>query len=134
MKTTRTLIFLAILGTTSFIIFSNEIFVHLSGKLAFAKEINSAADMKSKKKTDAVILLTTMRSGSSILGSIFDERHNVTYLYEPLFPFGESECGNDVKGNVTSLLLSAASCHFENFKALYQPTNRSDIWARYEFE
>ena len=134
MKTKRTLIFLAILVTASFIIFSNKISVHLPGKFAFAKKIISAVDMKSKKKTDAVILLTTMRSGSSILGSIFDQRHNVTYLYEPLFPFGESGCGNDVKGNVTSLLLSAASCHFENFKALYQPTNRFDTWARYEFE
>ena len=132
MKKKNFLILLACLVTVYSVIFFSRISDYLSDKLAIAKKINSAVDSKNKRKTDAVILLTTMRSGSSIVGSIFDQRYNVTYLYEPLFPFGESGCGNDIKNNVMSLLRSAATCHFENFKELYQPTNRDDTWARYE--
>jgi len=48
--------------------------------------------VKPAQKTDAVILLSMTRSGSSIVGSIFNERSNVLYLYEPLFPFGMQDC------------------------------------------
>jgi len=89
-------------------------------------KLNSSDYIHIKEKTDAVILLTTMRSGSSIVGSIFDERRNVTYLYEPLFPFGDSGCGDVVREKVLSLLHDASTCHFENFKALYEDSNRFD--------
>jgi len=82
-----------------------------------------------KQNTAAVILLTMMRSGSSIVGSIFDERENVTYLYEPLYPFGE-ECDNKSRDNALALLRHASTCHFENFKSLYDLTDRYDKWSR----
>ena len=89
--------------------------------------INPVKTATSRDKTDAVILLTMMRSGSSIVGSIFDERKSVTYLYEPLYPFGE-KCED--KDSALALLRHASTCHFEKFKALYEPTNRYDKWSR----
>ena len=93
------------------------------------KEISHYPLKPVKEKTDAVILLTTMRSGSSIVGSIFDERLNVTYLYEPLFPFGDSGCGDEVRKDAVALLYHASTCHFEKFKGLYEPRKRFDRWA-----
>ena len=39
-----------------------------------------------------VILFTQMRSGSSIVGTMSSQRTNVSYFYEPLFPFDERPC------------------------------------------
>ena len=58
----------------------------------------------SKRKIDVVILLTMMRSGSSIVGSIFNERVNVTYLYEPFFPFGKQECNEKTRQSLLKVL------------------------------
>jgi len=52
------------------------------------KQTAEPAEHSRKEEVDAVILLSMTRSGSSIAGSLFNERVNVTYLYEPLFPFG----------------------------------------------
>ena len=82
------------------------------------------------EKTDVVILLTMMRSGSSILGSIFNERVNVTYLYEPLFPFGEQECDEKTRQSSLEVLRNVSSCHFENLRLLYQSSTRKDIYAK----
>ena len=82
------------------------------------------------EKTDVVILLTMMRSGSSILGSIFNERVNVTYLYEPLFPFGAQECDEKTRQSSLEVLRNVSSCHFENLQLLYQSSTRDDISAK----
>ena len=131
------LMFLAVIVAISSMHLWNRMSDYFCNKLASRKRIISSVSLNFKeknkeKKTDAIILLATRRSGSSIVGSIFNERHNVTFLYEPLFPFGKSGCGNDVEDNATSLLRSAATCHFENFKALYQPFKRDDAYSRFD--
>jgi len=95
-------------------------------------EINSLESTKLvATKTDAVILLTMMRSGSSIVGTIFDERENVTYLYEPLFPFGEKMiCESNTRKSALAVLRHASTCKYEKLPALYQPSDRNDIHAK----
>ena len=82
------------------------------------------------KKTDVVILLTMMRSGSSIVGSIFNERVNVTYLYEPLFPFGKQQCDEKTRQSSLDVLRNVSSCHFEKLRLLYHSSTRDDIYAK----
>ena len=115
----------------SYVMFSKKIlFLCQMDKISEIKSLDrkTSAQQTKTEKTDAVILLTMMRSGSSILGSIFDERANVTYLYEPLFPFGENGvmCKKETRENALDVLRFAATCKFENFQALYQPTDRFD--------
>ena len=82
------------------------------------------------KKVDAVILLSMIRSGSSIVGSIFNERSNILYLYEPLFPFGKQKCDEKTRQESLEVLRQAISCHFENLGDLYQNSTRDDTGAR----
>ena len=119
----------------SYLMFSKQNFLFCQmDKISEIKSLDrkTSAQQTKTEKTDAVILLTMMRSGSSILGSIFDERANVTYLYEPLFPFGENGvmCKNETGENALDVLRFAATCKFENFQALYQPTDRFDKHAK----
>ena len=79
-----------------------------------------------KRKADVVILLTMMRSGSSIVGSIFNERSNVTYLYEPLYPFGLQGCDNDTRRLMLEVLEKISNCQFENLQPLYNTSARND--------
>jgi len=81
-------------------------------------------------KTKVVILLTMMRSGSSILGSIFNERVNVTYLYESLFPFGKQACDETTRKSSLAVLRNVSNCQFENLRYLYQNSTRDDTYAR----
>ena len=78
------------------------------------------------RKPRVVILLTMMRSGSSIVGSIFNERTNVTYLYEPLFPFGEQRCDEKRRNDSQAVLRHISTCHFEGLPPLYEPSKRYD--------
>ena len=82
-----------------------------------------------KKKTDAVILLSMIRSGSSIIGSIFNERENVFYLYEPLFPFGLQKCDEKTREDSLRVLNYTISCQYEKLSQLYQPSTRNDVHA-----
>ena len=90
-------------------------------------QINAKQNFELSKKTDAVILLSMTRSGSSILGSIFNERENVLYLYEPLYPFGQQECDDKTREQSMEVLKHTASCHFEKLAGLYQSSTRDDF-------
>ena len=80
-------------------------------------------------KTDAVILFTKMKSGSSIVGSIFNKRRGVTYLYEPLYPFSETPCVFALPERL-SVLHAISRCQFEKVGQLYQMTRRPDTIAQ----
>jgi len=80
-------------------------------------------------KTDAVILFTKMKSGSTIVGSIFNKRKKVMYLYEPLYPFSETPCVFALEERLR-VLYSVSSCHFEKVGPLYQLTRRPDTIAQ----
>ena len=86
-----------------------------------------------REQPDTVILLTMIRSGSSILGSIFNERTNVTYLYEPLYPFGLTglECNeNFTKDDISAVLRFIAKCDFENILPYYRRSKRTNEYAK----
>ena len=87
-------------------------------------------DARPTKKVNAVILLSMIRSGSSIVGSIFNERSNILYLYEPLFPFGKQKCDEKTRQELLEVLRQAISCHFENLGDLYHNSTRDDTGAR----
>ena len=82
--------------------------------------------------TDAVILFTKMKSGSSIVGSIFNKQKGITYLYEPLYPFSETPCQSLLDQRL-AVLHAISSCQFEKIGPLYQDTHRPDNIAKYEF-
>ena len=84
------------------------------------------------RPVDAVMIVTTMRSGSSFFGSIFNLRRNVTYLYEPLIAvsrYKHNSC-NDVKRREDSITIMKAivGCHFEDLVPIYQqiPPEKDD--------
>ena len=83
----------------------------------------------SSKRTDVVILLTMMRSGSSIVGSIFNERPNVTYLYEPLFPIGLQACDNKTREDALKILRHISECQFQRLPLLYAKSTRDDMYS-----
>jgi len=67
----------------------------------------------------AVVLFTQMRSGSSVLGEIFNQRSDVTYFYEPLFPFDERPCDSLLKDRV-EVLRQISSCQFGDLRNMYK--------------
>ena len=89
-----------------------------------------------KRRPDVVILFTQMRSGSSILGELFNQRTDVTYLYEPVFPFDERPCERLYEDRV-QVLRHISRCEFFPlpvlYKKAYDVTNRNDIHARWIF-
>ena len=52
------------------------------GSAKFAESYNDVI----KKKPLVVFLVSQCRSGSSVLGELFNQRSGVTYIYEPLYP------------------------------------------------
>lgn len=77
------------------------------------------------RKRKVLILLTQMRSGSSVIGELFNQKHGVPYFYEPVYPFGETPCKSQWQ-NRTQVVESIAHCRLENLKSLYaEGFNRS---------
>jgi len=71
------------------------------------------------KDTDAVILYTMTRSGSSIVGSVFNQKNLVTYLYEPLYPFSV-ELPNELLEERIQTLHYFATCQFDKVLPIYE--------------
>ena len=80
-----------------------------------------------------VIILTQRRSGSSVLGELFNQKLGVPFFYEPVFPFGELPCEGQWE-NRTQVVTYIANCNFDRLKALYtaafERTKRDDKYAR----
>ena len=108
-----------------------------------ALQSNSNRFKKISSKTEGpltVFVVTQCRSGSSFLGEIFNQRRNVTYFYEPLYPFRKSNCNpttNELKKDSVNATEIIARCEFEKLHQLYQKafdkTGQADN-AGYEFE
>ena len=81
-----------------------------------------------RQQPDTIILLSMIRSGSSILGSIFNERRNVTYFYEPLFPLSSlNNCDEQYSpADFETAIRSIATCEFGKLVPLYQRMSRTD--------
>ena len=92
-----------------------------------------SATLQNVKRRKSVILLTQMRSGSSVIGELFNQKLGVPYFYEPVFPFGEEPC-NAQWQNRTQVVEEIANCRFDKLKALYasgfERTKRPDMFAR----
>ena len=118
--------FLSCFGILS-ILMAGMLFFKVKFQKNNTQRVKSSDARDKEEKTDAVILFTKMRSGSSIVGSIFNKRENVTYLYEPLYPFGRGElsCKQDLEERLLALKY-ISTCQFEKLAQLYQETNRYD--------
>ena len=105
-----------------------------AAEAAEAAAVAAAAAAEARKlKPTAVFLVTQCRSGSSILGELFNRRERVTYLYEPLYPFRESNCVQAPLGLVAESVQAVedmARCRFDRLPGLYANafrfTNQSD--------
>ena len=84
-------------------------------------------------KRKVVILLTQMRSGSSVIGELFNQKRGVPYFYEPVFPFGEAPCTSQWQ-NRTQVIENIAHCRFDKLKSQYasgfKRSQRPDHFAR----
>nr|CAB3230871.1 carbohydrate sulfotransferase 3-like [Phallusia mammillata] len=83
------------------------------------------------RRTDAVILLSQMRSGSSVLGELFNQRVNVSFFYEPLYPFGDETCPQMDKERV-AVLEKISKCQFDlqgHYKKAYLASQLTDSFA-----
>lgn len=85
------------------------------------------------KRRKVVILLTQMRSGSSVIGELFNQKIGVPYFYEPVYPFGEIPCTAQWR-NRTQVIENIAHCRLDRLTALYteafERTHRTDGFAR----
>lgn len=70
------------------------------------------------RKPQVVIVLSQMRSGSSVVGEMFNRRSDVSYFYEPLYPFGMGSC-NHVSNDRLEVLRKFATCDFDGLDRLY---------------
>jgi len=80
-------------------------------------------DKTSFKKSKVVFLVSQCRSGSSILGELFNQRTNVSYLYEPLYPFREKNCvelPKSLKESSVEALNAMTKCNFTKLQQLYK--------------
>ena len=80
----------------------------------------------------SVFVVTQCRSGSSFFGEIFNRQPNVTYFYEPLYPFRSKDCGPAAEElyeasvaaveNITRCQLHALAPSYKNaFETTKQP-------------
>uniref|UniRef100_H2XZN6 Sulfotransferase n=1 Tax=Ciona intestinalis TaxID=7719 RepID=H2XZN6_CIOIN len=89
---------------------------------------------KPLSKPTAVIIFTSMRSGSSFLGELFNQHSQVFYMFEPLHAFGSYK---EQRENRFRALHDISRCNFTNLpnilpyvKSLqFQPTGRRRICA-----
>lgn len=72
----------------------------------------------------SVFVVTQCRSGSSFMGEIFNRRRNVTYFYEPLYPFRKANCyaaeEESVRKMSVALVENIARCRFANMSRDYR--------------
>uniref|UniRef100_H2YAG4 Sulfotransferase n=2 Tax=Ciona savignyi TaxID=51511 RepID=H2YAG4_CIOSA len=80
-----------------------------------------------------VILLTQRRSGSSILGELFNQYVDVSYFYEPLFPIDET-CNPSLRQNAVEIVQRIINCDLNQLPMLYEKafnvTDRNDKYSR----
>ena len=89
-----------------------------SANMTIAKVTND----KVTRRT-AVLLVTQCRSGSSILGELFNRRERVVYLYEPLYPLRSHGCGPipvEFEARAVRAVEDMVRCEFADLPALYQ--------------
>lgn len=87
------------------------------------------------KPADTVIILTQMRSGSSVMGEIFNQKRGVSYFYEPLLPFFENTC-ETLRDDRIEVLRKIASCQFdleEHYIRGFIASKYTDKYAQYVF-
>ena len=72
--------------------------------------------MNSSVKAQTVFVVSQIRSGSTFLGEIFNQRANVSYFYEPLWQFPRNKIPNDGM----AVLRSITECQLHNLPELYQ--------------
>ena len=96
-----------------------------NGNYLKSKDGNEGEKELKQRRTDVVILFTKMKSGSTLVGSIFNKRKDITYLYEPLYPYGEFPCNYSLQKRLETLH-SISSCQFEKVAMLYQNSHRID--------
>ncbi|XP_039260247.2 carbohydrate sulfotransferase 1-like [Styela clava] len=77
------------------------------------------------KQTNAVVILTNHRSGSSFFGELFNQHPDVFYVFEPIFPFSNSsEC--KMASLKKKVLANIAQCVFPNWAEIYKSIPVSD--------
>nr|XP_026696605.1 carbohydrate sulfotransferase 1 isoform X3 [Ciona intestinalis] len=72
---------------------------------------------KPLSKPTAVIIFTSMRSGSSFLGELFNQHSQVFYMFEPLHAFGSYK---EQRENRFRALHDISRCNFTNLPNMYK--------------
>lgn len=93
----------------------------------FSQPKDSLLYENSVKSRKAVLLVSQCRSGSSILGQLFNQRVNVSYFYEPLYPFREKDFFQtpvSLKESSVAALNAMIKCDFSKLPQLYKEAHR----------
>ena len=114
-KTLRQVVLVAIVcALTLVLLYGNEL-ADYTGRYVRQQRVN--------RNFTSVLLLSQCRSGSSILGELFNQRKDVTYLYEPLYPFRESN-GISSRWKLVPEMVQAvgdmARCRFDRLPKMYK--------------
>ena len=72
-------------------------------------------------QTRGVVLLTYYRSGSSLVGELFNQHPDVFYHFEPLFPYS-GDCSDQpaYKKEKVNLIGNILECYMPNWRVLFQ--------------
>ena len=76
-----------------------------------------------KKKPLVVFLVSQCRSGSSVLGELFNQRSGVTYIYEPLYPLRTRngvQSPPELLNTTKRLVENMARCKFTQLPHFYR--------------
>ena len=119
-KTTKPL---ATLGFLLALTFLYKTVIHQQHEPAvYQRDANNPKTSNTRNRT-AVFLVTQCRSGSSILGELFNRRERVTYLYEPLYPFRAQACSPppvELVGKSVRAVEAMTRCDFGGLPKFYK--------------
>jgi len=94
--------------------------------LAYRQSLTQTAEKRERppnEKITSVLLVSQCRSGSSVVGELFNQRRGATYLYEPLYPL-RTENGVQVPDELirgsTELVDDIVHCRFHRLPRMYR--------------
>ncbi|XP_078482830.1 carbohydrate sulfotransferase 1-like [Ciona intestinalis] len=125
----RSIYLLGLLTVVSVIVYNKK----LHAKESWSNKSTTTNAIEKHTAPNAVILLTQRRSGSSIVGELFNQYVNVSYFYEPLFPFDDT-CKQSLQNQTQKTIQHIASCELTHLPKLYNEafnvTNRDDKYSK----
>ena len=86
-------------------------------------EVAEKRENPPSEKNTSVLLVSQCRSGSSVVGELFNRRRGATYLYEPLYPLRTADyvqAPDELIPLSTELVNDTVHCRFQRLPEMYR--------------